>query len=247
MSDPGVGGLVRQEFEKIKCITSMKSSRQFATLLQTAALHEQIAAHVYKSKKAAERKTAQLTGEGRKSRRGDEQSAWSTGHEAVLATREHMNELELSSHHTLGVSSVVQESLKAETEFHARMFERISGDYSGEGVCSGTWIPAWAAAFGEKVHMYEIPPVQSNQFGGAAQFPGTVFDTLDGTRKLEQAVEQESAGCLQLRHGAIIPADQEWYAARFQRAKRGVRGKATEGPADDELPLEQQDRPDSLE
>ena len=114
----------------------------------------------------------------------------------VLATREHMNEMELSSHHKLGVSSAMQESLKAETGFHARMFERISGDYSGEEVCSGTWIPVWATAFGEKVHMYEIPPVQPNQFGGAAQSPETVFDTLDGTRKLEQAAEQESAGCL---------------------------------------------------
>ena len=78
-----------------------------------------------------------------------------------------MNETELFSHHTLSVSSSMQESLKAETEFHARMFERISGEYSGEGVCSGAWIPVWAAAFGEKVHMYEIPPVQSNWFGGA--------------------------------------------------------------------------------
>ena len=37
--------------------------------------------------------------------------------------------------------------------------------------------------------MYEIPPVQPNRVGGAAQFPETVFDTLDDTRKLEQAAE----------------------------------------------------------
>ena len=131
MSGAGVGKLARQEFENIKRITSITNVRQFATLLQTAALHEQIAAHMYRSEKAAERKAAQLKGEGYKPRRGDERSAWLTGHEAVFTARDHMNELELSSHHTLGVSITVQESLKAETGFHAQMFERISADYSG--------------------------------------------------------------------------------------------------------------------
>ena len=41
------------------------------------------------------------------------------------------------------------------------MFERISNDYFEEGVCFGTWIPVWVAAFGEVVHMYEISPVKA--------------------------------------------------------------------------------------
>ena len=67
----------------------------------------------------------------------------------------------------------------------------------------------WAAAFGEKVHMYEIPSVQLDWVGEATQFPGTVFDILDNTRKLEQAAEQESTGCLRLERDAPLPADQE--------------------------------------
>ena len=104
MSDPGVGELARQEFEKIKRMTSIGSDTQFVTLLQTATLHEHIAAHMHRSEKAAKRKAARLANEGHKSRRGDKQSAWLTVHEVVLATREHRNEMELSPHHTLGVS-----------------------------------------------------------------------------------------------------------------------------------------------
>ena len=156
-----------------------------------------------------------------------------------------MGEMELSSHDSLGISSTMEESLKAETEFHVRLFERIIDDCQEEEVCFGTWIPVWAAAFEEVVHMYELPPVQPNQSEEATQFPSTVFDMLDDTRKREQAAEQESAGCLQLRRGAALPADQEWYVVRFQRARRGVVDKAAGRPADDDLPLEQQNGPDS--
>ena len=44
----------------------------------------------------------------------------------------------------------------------------------------------------------------------------------DDTRNLERAAEQESAGCLQLKRDAALPADQEWYAERFKRAKKGA-------------------------
>ena len=43
---------------------------------------------------------------------------------------------------------------------------------------------------------------------------------LDDTKKLERAAEKESAGCLQLECDATLPADQEWYAENFKRAKR---------------------------
>jgi len=135
----------------------------------------------------------------------------------------------------------MQESLRAETEFHTRMFERISDDYSGQGVCSSAWIPVWAAAFGETVHMYEIPAVQPDWVREAAQFPGTVSDALDDTRRQEQDAEQESTGCLRLGRGALLPADQEWYSTRFQRARRG----GTSRPTDDEPTPEQQDEPDA--
>ena len=69
---------------------------------------------------------------------------------------------------------------------------------------------------------HEISPVKADWSGEADQFPGTVFDMLDDTRKLERAAEQESAGCLQLKRDAALPADREWYAERFKRAKRGV-------------------------
>ena len=69
------------------------------------------------------------------------------------------------------------------------MFERISADYSGQGVCSGAWIPVWAAACGEEVHMYEIPSVQPDWVGETTQFPGTVFDALDDTKRQEQGAE----------------------------------------------------------
>jgi hypothetical protein len=210
MSDPSVGKLARQEFKKIKHITSITNVRQFATLLQTAALHEQIAAHMYRSEKAAERKAAQLEGKGYTPRRGDERSAWLIGHEAVFRARDHMSELELSSHPDLGVSVAMEGSLKAETEFQSQMFGRISDDYSGQGVCSGAWIPVWAAAFGETVHMYEIPAVQPDWVGEAVQFPETVFDALYDTRRQEQDAERESTGCLRLERGASLPADHEW-------------------------------------
>jgi hypothetical protein len=119
---------------------------------------------MYRSEEAARRKAAQLGGEPREV----ERSAWLTGHEVAFKARDHMTELELSPHPALGVSTAMQESLRAETEFHARMFERISDDYSGQGVCSGAWIPVWAAAFGETVHMYEIPAVQPDWVGEAA-------------------------------------------------------------------------------
>ena len=83
--------------------------------------------------------------------------------------------------------------------------------------------------------------------GKRAQFPGTVFDALDDTRRQEQDAEQESTGCLRLERGAPLPADQEWYNVRFQRAKRGGRGKTTERPTNDEPTPEQQDEPDAHE
>ena len=75
MSDPGVGELARQEFRYIRKRRTIEGSKQFATLLQTAALHEQIAAHMYRSEKAAQRKASRDTSEGCKSRRSDERSA----------------------------------------------------------------------------------------------------------------------------------------------------------------------------
>jgi hypothetical protein len=113
--------------------------------------------------------------------------------------------------------------------------------YPGQGVCSGAWIPVWAAAFEEKVHMYEIPSVQPDWVGEATQFPETVFDALDDTKRLEQDAEQESTGCLRLERGAPLPADQEWYNVKFQRAKRGGGDKTTEIPTNDEPAPEQQD------
>ena len=247
-NDLGVGELTRQEFKKTNHITSITNVRQFATLLQTAALHEQIAAPMYRSEKATERKAAQLEEKGHTPRRSGERPAWLIGHEAVFKARDHMSELERSSSHSdLGVSVAMGESLKAETEFHAQMFGRISDDYSGQGVCSGTWIPVWAAAFGETVHMYEIPAVQPGWVGEATQFPETVFDALDDARRQEQDAERESTGCLRLERGAPLPADQEWYDARFQRAKRGGRVQTTERPTNDEPTPEQRDEPDAYE
>ena len=75
MSEPGVGELARQEFGKIKRITTIKSDRQFATLLQAAALHEQTAAYMYRSEKAAQKKASRRASKGRKSGRGGERSA----------------------------------------------------------------------------------------------------------------------------------------------------------------------------
>ena len=95
--------------------------------------------------------------------------------------------------------------------------------------------------------MYEIPSVQPDWVGEATQFPGTVFNALDDTKRQEQDAEQESTGCLRLERGAPLPADQEWYNARFQRAKRGGRDKTTEILTNDEPTPEQQDESDMYE
>ena len=95
--------------------------------------------------------------------------------------------------------------------------------------------------------MYEIPSVQPDWVGEATQFPGTVFNALDDTKRQEQDAEQESTGCLRLERGALLPADQEWYNARFQRAKRGDMEKTTEIPTNDEPTPEQQDESDMYE
>jgi hypothetical protein len=231
-SSPRVGELARRELNPIKHIASITNARQFAALLQTAVLHEQIAAHMYRNEEAARRKATQRGGEPREA----ERSAWLTGHEAAFKARDHMTELELSPYPAVGVSVAMQKSLQAETEFHARMFERIGDDYSGQVVHSGAWIPVWAVAFGETVHMYEIPAVQPDWAGETAQFPGTIFDALDDTRRQERDAEQESTGCLRLERGAPLPADQEWYSTRFRRTRRRNAGR----PANDEPTLRQQ-------
>jgi hypothetical protein len=102
-SNPSVGKLARRELDNIKRITSITNVRQFTALLQTAARHEQIAAHMYRSEKAAGRKAAQLGGEPKEV----ERSAWLTGHEVSFNARDHVTELELSPHHTLGVSTAM--------------------------------------------------------------------------------------------------------------------------------------------
>ena len=115
----------------------------------------------------------------------------------------------------------VQESLEAETEFHIWTFERIKEEYRDEGVCSGTWIPVWAAAFNETVHMYEVSPVRTGWDEALDLFPATVFDMLDETRKLEQA-ELEAGHHLKMVRTAARITNQEWYPEKFARKKRGA-------------------------
>ena len=115
----------------------------------------------------------------------------------------------------------VQESLKAETEFHIRTFERIKEEYRDEGVCSGTWIPVWAAAFNETVHMYEVSPVRTGWDETSDLFPATVFDMLDKTRKLEQA-DLAAGHQLKIVRTAARITSQGWYPERFTRKKRGA-------------------------
>ena len=119
----------------------------------------------------------------------------------------------------------VQESLEAETEFHIWTFKCIERDYRDEGVCYGTWIPVWAAAFNETVHMYEVSPVQPGWDEAVDRFPDTVFDMLDDTRKLEQA-ELESGRRLKLVRGVARITNQEWYPKKFARKKRGEAAEA---------------------
>ena len=73
--------------------------------------------------------------------------------------------------------------------------------------------------------MYEISPVQPEWSETADQFPGTVFDMLDDTRKLEQA-ERESGGCLKIERGMARITSQEWYAGKFARRRRRDVAKA---------------------
>ena len=119
------------------------------------------------------------------------------GCEAVSVPRDEMS-ADIRGDHA---SEEMHESLKAETEFHIQTFKCIDDDYKTEGVCGGTWIPVWAAAFNETVHMYEVSPVQPGWKEGVDQFPETVFDMLDNTRKLERDAEQESEGCLKMKRG----------------------------------------------
>ena len=186
--------------------------------MQVEALHEQITAHMHREERAAQEKASRL---GRKK---DRQSDWLKGCEAVSAPRDGMS-ADIRGDHT---SKEIQESLKAETEFHIQTFKCIDKDYRTEGVCCGTWIPVWAAAFDETVHMYEVSPVQSEWDEGADRFPETVFDMLDDTRKLEQP-EQESRGCLKRERGVARTTNQEWYAGKFAKKKRG---DATEAEAE---------------
>ena len=120
-------------------------------------------------------------------------------------------------------SEGIQEALKAETEFHIQTFERIQEEYRTQAICYGTWIPAWAAAFQETVHMYEISPVQPEWNEAADQFPETVFDMLDDTRKLEQA-ERESGCCPKIEREVTRTTNQEWYAGKFTRRRRSESG-----------------------
>ena len=212
----------QEEFTALRREKCIENGRQFAALMQVESLHEHITAHMRREERAARERASQL------GREADRQSDWLDGssrvlqqrQQAVSAPRDGMSPDTRGDH----TSKEIQESLKAETEFHIQTFKRIEEDYRTEAICCGTWIPAWAAAFRETVHMYEISPVQPEWNEAVDQFPGTVFDMLDDTRKLEQA-ERESGGCLKIERGVARTTSQEWYAGKF--ARRQEKGTLT--------------------
>ena len=213
----------KEEFAMLNRGRCIEGGRQFAALMQVRSLHEHITAHMHREERAAQEKASQL------GRKVDRQSDWSDGssrvsqqrQQAISAPRNGMSPDTRGDHTSEGI----QEALKAETEFHTQMFERIQEEYRTQAVCYGTWIPAWAAAFQETVHMYEISPVQSEWNEAADQFPETVFDMLDDTRKLEQA-EQKSGCRPKVERGVARTTSQEWYAGKFARRRRVDAAKA---------------------
>jgi hypothetical protein len=216
-SDGPVDERTQEEFTTLRKEKCIERGRQFAALMQVRSLHEHITAHMHREERAAQEKASQL------GREVDRPSDWSDGssrvsqqrQQAVSAPRDGMSPDTRGDH----TSKEIQEALKAETEFHIQTFKRIEEDYRTEAICCGTWIPAWAAAFRETVHMYEISPVQPEWNEAVDQFPGTVFDMLDDTRKLEQT-ERESGGCLKIEREVARTTSQEWYAGKFARRRR---------------------------
>ena len=132
MNGHSVGELARREFMIIRLAKSIDNDKEFATLLQVAALHEQIAAQMYRKDKAAQKKASRYKSTHKR-------SACLIGYEAVSESRDQMDVADGADH----ISSAMQESLKAETEFHAQMFERISHNFLEEEVRFGTWVPVW--------------------------------------------------------------------------------------------------------
>ena len=186
--------------------------------MQVEALHEQISDHMRREERAAQEKAERL---GRETQR----SSWSAGSAHVLQQRCSSFAVAVSALRDTTGYEMVQEALKAETEFHIQMFERIREDYRAEAVCCGTWIPAWAAALRETVHMYEVSPVHVDRNEAIDQFPESVFDMLDDTRKREQG-EREIGDCPKIEREVVRTTSQEWYAGRFARRKRGDASKA---------------------
>ena len=223
------------EFEILKRTKSIVSSRNFATLMQVEALYEQITAHMHRGWAAAQEK-AHAAG-----RKEIQQSDWLKESAHVLRERQRafasgdlfhhrsyvLKERQQATRETDLDNQVrqqvvdVQESLKAETDFHIRTFERIKEEYRDEGVCSGTWIPVWAAAFNETVHMYEVSPVRTRWDETSDLFPATVFDMLDKTRKLEQA-DLAAGHQLKIVRTAARITNQGWYPEKFTRKRRGA-------------------------
>ena len=212
------------EFETLKRTKSIKSSRNFAALMQVKALYEQITAHMHRGETAAQ-EAARASG-----RKESQQSDWLKKSSHVLEERQQAVDKYLSS---ADIESgrinegAQQEALEAETEFHKWTFECIKREYRDEGICSGTWIPVWAAAFNETVHMYEVSPVRTQWDEALDLFPETVFDMLDETRKLEQAELVAGRDLKMVRTAARITS-QEWYPKKFARKKRGAAGAEAE-------------------
>ena len=132
----------QDEIKALRTQKSIETCRQFATLMQVKALHEHISDHMRREEGAAQERAKRR---GREAQR----SNWSTGSAHVLQQRQQA----VSALRDVTSYEMVQEALRAETEFHIQMFGRIREDYRTEAVCCGTWIPAWAAAFRETVHM----------------------------------------------------------------------------------------------
>ena len=110
----------RAEFKALKKEKCIEEGRRFAALMQVEALHEQITAHMLREERAA-RERASLLG-----READRRSNWLEGSsrvlqqrlQAVSAPRDEMS-ADTRSEYT---SKEIQESLKAETEFHIQTF-----------------------------------------------------------------------------------------------------------------------------
>ena len=122
--DSGVGKLARAEFAMLKDAKDVNTQRVFSTLMQVASLYEHMAAHLCKEGTLSE---------------GQE---WLKEYKAVCTSQQ-----------AAGTAEEVGALLRKETAFHIRMYDSIKKQYSKHAACSGTWLPQWAAAFGETVHM----------------------------------------------------------------------------------------------